>query len=114
MLENALYLPILILFISGIIAALFGLPALNKRLSTTQLGWLLALAPLAAMMMVLEEITAVSSHTLHQEINWIPSLDLTLSLTFDSLSALFALLVTGIGTLIIVYTGQYFKGDEGA
>ena len=115
MLENALYLPILILFISGIIAALFGLPALNKRLSTTQLSWLLALAPLAAMVMVLWGITAVNqSITLHQQINWLPSLNLTLSLTFDSLAALFALLVTGIGTLIIVYTGQYFKGDEGA
>ena len=115
MLENALYLPILTLFISGIIAALFGLPALNKRLTTTQLSWLLAVAPLAAMVMVLGGITAVNqSHTLHQQINWLPSLNLTLSLTFDSLSALFALLVTGIGTLIIVYTGQYFKGDDGA
>ena len=28
--------------------------------------------------------------------------------------ALFALLVTFIGVLIIIYTGQYFKGDQGA
>ena len=45
---------------------------------------------------------------------WLPSLGLDLGFYFDSLSALFALLVTFIGTLIVIYTGQYFKGDQSA
>lgn len=115
MLENALYIPILTLFMGGLIAALFGLPALNKRLSTTTLSWALALFPLAAFGMVLGGITAVNADqtfTIHYQ--WIPSLNLSLSLYFDSLSALFTLLITTIGTVIIVYTGQYFEGDDGA
>lgn len=115
MLENALYLPILTLFIGGVIAALFGLPALNKRLSTTVLSWALALFPLAALLMVWSGITAVNAdQILTTQLQWLPSLNLSLSLYFDSLSALFTLLVTIIGTVIIVYTGQYFKGDDGA
>lgn len=115
MLENALYLPILTLFIGGVIAALFGLPALNKRLSPTALSWGLALFPLAALLMVWSGITAVNAEqTFTTQLQWIPSLDYSLSLYFDSLSALFTLLITTIGTVIIVYTGQYFKGDDGA
>jgi multicomponent Na+:H+ antiporter subunit A len=46
---------------------------------------------------------------------WASALNLTLSFRFDGLSTLFALLITGIGTLIAVYAGSYFSGhrDEG-
>ena len=39
---------------------------------------------------------------------------LSLGFYVDDLSLLFGLLITFIGTLVIVYTGQYFKGDQGA
>ena len=48
------------------------------------------------------------------QIQWLPSIGLHASLYFDSLSALFALLITFIGTLVVIYAGQYFKGDAGA
>jgi multicomponent K+:H+ antiporter subunit A len=47
-------------------------------------------------------------------IEWLPAVDLPLTLYLDGLSAFFALLVTFIGTLIIIYTGQYFQGDPSA
>ncbi len=40
---------------------------------------------------------------------WIPSLDINLNLKVDGLSLLFALLITGIGSLIYFYASYYLK-----
>ncbi|HLE73034.1 MAG TPA: putative monovalent cation/H+ antiporter subunit A, partial [Anaerolineales bacterium] len=42
---------------------------------------------------------------------WVPSLGLTLSFNVDGLGLLFALLITGIGVLVVVYAGGYMKHD---
>lgn len=44
--------------------------------------------------------------------SWVPALDWTLALRLDGLSLLFALLITGIGTLIAWYGTGYFGADE--
>ncbi|WP_305669348.1 hydrogen gas-evolving membrane-bound hydrogenase subunit E [Falsiroseomonas sp.] len=41
----------------------------------------------------------------------VPSLDIAGGLRLDGLAALFALLITGIGTLVLLYAGSYLKGD---
>lgn len=41
---------------------------------------------------------------------WVPSLGLNLDFYLDGLSLLFALLITGIGSVIFLYTGPYMKG----
>ncbi|QLF71356.1 putative monovalent cation/H+ antiporter subunit A [Peteryoungia desertarenae] len=41
---------------------------------------------------------------------WVPSLALSFSWFIDGLSLTFALLITGIGTLIVLYAGGYMKG----
>ena len=40
---------------------------------------------------------------------WAPALDLSLSLRLDGLSALFATLISGVGTLIVIYAGKYLE-----
>jgi multicomponent Na+:H+ antiporter subunit A len=42
---------------------------------------------------------------------WVAGLGIRLAFRLDGLSLLFALLVTGIGALVIVYGGGYLKGD---
>ncbi|MCW2287538.1 multisubunit sodium/proton antiporter MrpA subunit /multisubunit sodium/proton antiporter MrpB subunit [Leucobacter luti] len=42
---------------------------------------------------------------------WVPQLDLTFTFRLDTLSTLFALLVTGAGALVLLYCARYF--DEG-
>ena len=42
-----------------------------------------------------------------QQTGWIPSLGITLSFQLDAFSLLFALLITGIGTLIFLYASAY-------
>ena len=40
---------------------------------------------------------------------WVPSLGLSLSFRFDGLSVLFATLITGIGTLVVLYAARYLE-----
>ena len=42
---------------------------------------------------------------------WVPSYNLSFSYLIDGLSLTFALLITGIGTLIVLYAGAYLRGD---
>ena len=42
---------------------------------------------------------------------WAPSLGMVLSFRLDGLSLLFGLLITGIGTLVFLYTSAYLRGD---
>ena len=111
----SLYFPLLIITIAAILAAGFGLPSVKKRLPFTVQCWLLSLAPLLAFAWFAVRVAAVDvGITYTWQVEWIPSLGLRLGLYLDSLSMLFALLVTLIGALIIIYTGQYFKGDQSA
>jgi NADH:ubiquinone oxidoreductase subunit 5 (subunit L)/multisubunit Na+/H+ antiporter MnhA subunit len=115
MTDPTLLLPLILIFAGASIAALFGLPALNRRLTITRLSWLLALAPLAAFVLLAVRVPSLNQGDIYVwQIAWLPSLGVELGFYFDSLSALFALLVTFIGILIIIYTGQYFKGDQRA
>ncbi len=41
---------------------------------------------------------------------WIPSLDIALSFWLDGLSLMFALLITGIGALVMLYAARYLAG----
>ena len=105
-----LLVPLAIIFSSAAIAALFWLTPLRGRLSITRLAQMLALAPLAAFvaLLFLTPLTA-GGQAVAWSFSWIPALGVQAGLYFDGLSALFALIVTGIGTLVVVYAGYYFK-----
>ncbi|HEX7087774.1 MAG TPA: hydrogen gas-evolving membrane-bound hydrogenase subunit E [Vicinamibacterales bacterium] len=45
---------------------------------------------------------------------WAPSLGLTLSINLDALGLIFALLITGIGTLVVLYASRYLDGHPQA
>ncbi len=44
---------------------------------------------------------------------WVPSLDISLSLRIDGLSAQMLVLITGIGTLVFIYAAGYLAHDPG-
>ena len=115
MTDPTLLWPILLILAAASIAAVAGLPALNRRLSITQLSWILALAPLSAAVLLVLRVPQANDGTVFTwQWTWLPALNLNLGLYVDSLSLLFGLLVTIIGTLVVVYAGQYFKGDQSA
>ncbi len=54
----------------------------------------------------------LDAETLHLEsLPWIPALGIELAFRFDGLSATFGLLISGIGTLVLLYAGAYMLGD---
>jgi multicomponent Na+:H+ antiporter subunit A len=74
-------------------------------------AWLLALAPGLAFVHFLGFIPAVSAgEVVTGGYVWVPSFNLSFSWFIDGLSLTFALLITGIGTLIVLYAGGYMKG----
>ncbi len=48
------------------------------------------------------------------ELAWAPSLGLSLSFNLDGLGLLFAILITGIGALIVLYASRYLEGHAHA
>lgn len=43
---------------------------------------------------------------------WVPGLDVALALRLDGLGLVFALLITGIGSLVVLYAGGYLRGHR--
>lgn len=52
--------------------------------------------------------------TISVSVPWVPSLGIALSFHIDGLSLLFTLLISGIGSLILLYAGSYLKGHPNA
>ncbi|WP_416408351.1 putative monovalent cation/H+ antiporter subunit A [Agrobacterium rosae] len=73
--------------------------------------WLLALAPALAFVHFLRFIPEIAAgEVVTGGYVWVPSFNLSFSWFIDGLSLTFALLITGIGTLIVLYAGAYMKG----
>jgi multicomponent Na+:H+ antiporter subunit A len=74
-------------------------------------SWLLALAPLLSFLHFLTFLPEVADGgVVTGGFAWVPSLNLSFSWFLDGLSLTFALLITGIGTLLVLYSGGYMKG----
>ncbi|WP_373496742.1 putative monovalent cation/H+ antiporter subunit A [Aquiflexum sp.] len=53
----------------------------------------------------------LSSHKMFSYL-WVPSMGIDLDFRLDGLSMLFALMITGIGSLVFLYTANYLKGHQ--
>ncbi len=58
--------------------------------------------------------TVIVSGPVTSSWQWAESLGLTLSFYADGLSLLFATIITGIGAMIVLFSGRYFQGDSRA
>ena len=102
----------------GMTLIALGLPLLAALIAPTlvaRLGhraaWPLALAPLFIFVHFLTFLGPVSSGEVGTGgYAWAPSYNVSFSWLIDGLSLTFALLISGIGTLIILYSGGYLKG----
>lgn len=106
----------LVAILSGFILA-FLVPQLSRALNACamgdKIGWCLSLLPAVLFGYFLTFWpTVTGDETLYYQYAWIPSLDINLSLMLDGLSLMFALLITGIGTFIFIYAGQYLHGHK--
>ena len=98
----------------GAVLVAFGgalLAPLAHRLLGKASGWFIALLPLALTVYFATLLPlVVAGQTLQHSVAWVPVLGVNFSFYLDGLSLLFALLITGIGTFIVIYSGGYLKG----
>lgn len=89
------------------------LPLLAERLGRSACAAAAALAPLTALVLLLSQQSAVfAGELLKVKLGWLPALGLNLSLRLDGLGFLFALLILGIGLLVILYARYYLAKKE--
>lgn len=94
-----------VIFLASVIAPMV-VRALGDRA-----GWFLAAAPLVAFGLILSQAPVIASGaSLVYDVDWFAALETSFALRLDGLSLLMALLVTGIGTFIVIYTGGYMHG----
>ena len=76
-------------------------------------GWLYSLLPAGITAYLSTFVAPVAAgETVRVAYAWVPGLNVNLSFYVDGLSLFFALLITGIGTLIFIYAGAYLKGHH--
>jgi len=76
-------------------------------------GWVLALVPVGIFVLTLsyaDNVAQGSKFVFGHA--WVPTYGVRFSYYLDGLSLMFALLVSGIGALIVIYTGGYLKGHR--
>lgn len=94
-------------FIISLLSLIFG-QKIKARFSS-----LLALFPLSLFIYFAVYLIGVSQGNSYDfKYSWIPSLGINMDFRLDGLSLLFALLITGIGTLIFAYASSYLKGHK--
>jgi multicomponent Na+:H+ antiporter subunit A len=77
-------------------------------------AWPLSLALLVPFLVFLGHAgTVAAGGAVSGGFAWIPTLGIDYAWRLDGLSLTFALLITGIGTLIVLYSGAYLKGHPG-
>ena len=96
--------------LSGYVLAL--LAPLLHRVTRSATGWVLALAPLSVTIYFASLIPRVAGEPVSFRWPWVPRLGLELSFYLDGLSLLFALVISAIGVLVLIYSGGYLAGHR--
>lgn len=107
-----LLLTINLIIVVPILAALL-IPIIHKKLPHIHLGWFVLAVPVILFITITHYIPPiVRGETFLYTIEWIPSYGINLTTYFDGLSMIFGLLITGIGSLVILYSIYYLSTKE--
>lgn len=87
-------------------------PLLYPRLGRRVGWWAVGVAALVFIFVLTLIPTVSSGEVVEYSLNWVPSLGINLSFFVDGLSLLFAILVSGIGVLILTYANFYLSPKE--
>lgn len=103
-----LHLVIIIPFLFAV-----GVPLLHKLVPRAHTGWLMLPAPILLFVYMLSLIPAIKEEGPQQStLSWIPSLGVDFNVYADGLGLLFSLLITGIGSLVVLYSIFYLDKNK--
>ena len=82
------------------------------KFKSARLNWLLSLFPLGLAIFFASYLPRIQAgERIFWRWDWVPSLNVAASFQLDGLSLLLALLVAGMGALVVIYAGGYLYGD---
>jgi len=113
--ENASWAPpersVLIAVLIGFVAAVAA-PFVTRPLGD-RVGWVMALVPAGLTAWFLTQLGTVANGGARVEtLTWVPQIGVEAAFRLDGLSLTFALMITVIGTAVVVYAGGYLRGDR--
>jgi len=88
------------------------MPVLVKRIGARAFYVAALVATAAFVDALLRAPDVLSGDTPFESFEWIPALGISLSMRMDTLSWILALIVTGVGALVLLYCRWYFRGDS--
>ncbi|MGN1400223.1 MAG: Na+/H+ antiporter subunit A [Bacillus sp. (in: firmicutes)] len=98
--------------LSPFILAIF-IPILFKMIRKVHTGWFVLPLPLLLFIYFIGKIPLIKDGAgIRGSLNWIPSIGINFDVIIDGLSLLFALLITGIGTLVVLYSVFYLSKEK--
>lgn len=92
----------------------FIIPLLSNRVRNIHTGWFVLVLPVILFIYLFEHLSLImKGETVVRSIPWIPSIDIYFTIYLDGWGLLFSLLITGIGSLVVLYSIYYLdKGKE--
>ncbi|MGD6804352.1 Na+/H+ antiporter subunit A [Rossellomorea vietnamensis] len=98
--------------ISPFLAAIL-VPLLYKKLRSIHTGWFVLILP-AVLFLYFFQFLGITAdgNTIKETAEWMPSFGINFTAYVDGLSLLFALLITGIGALVVLYSIYYLSKEK--
>ncbi|OES45346.1 Na+/H+ antiporter subunit A [Domibacillus iocasae] len=91
----------------------FFIPLIGKLAPKLHLGWPALFVPVILFGFFTAQIPAISAgETISGSVVWMQALDLYFSVYLDGLSLIFTLLITGIGSLVVLYSTFYLSKER--
>ncbi|PPA69713.1 Na+/H+ antiporter subunit A [Jeotgalibacillus proteolyticus] len=89
------------------------IPIIAKAVPRLHLGWAILAVPIFLFISFITFVPQISANeTIAAAISWIPALDLHFAVYLDGLSLIFALLITGVGSLVVFYSIYYLSKER--
>jgi len=89
------------------------IPFIYKRVPQINIGWFVLIVPIILFIGLARYIPTVSAGEQYiKTISWIPSAGIDFTTHLDGLSLIFGLLITGVGSLVILYSIYYLSARE--
>ena len=89
------------------------IPLLYRRMSGIHLGWFVLAVPVVLFSYLTTYIPRIArGETFIHTFEWIPSYGINITTYLDGLSMIFSLLITGVGSLVILYSIFYLSSKE--
>ncbi|MFS0877936.1 Na+/H+ antiporter subunit A [Solibacillus isronensis] len=89
------------------------IPLIYRRFKNIHLGWFVLIVPVALFSLLATYIPRIANgEVFTKTFEWIPSFGINITTYLDGLSMIFSLLITGVGSLVILYSIFYLSTKE--